>query len=258
MTARPRVHRPGGHDRRPLDADRRLRCSTALRIVDGDQPRDPVRRTGQCDRRVPAEPFRRSSTMPCRTSSRSSSSPGSSAAASRRRPTASPTSARRQADPGGAPTREGHPRRSGGHRRDLHAARRCPCEAAGAGPADRRDRRLGQPLATVERRDALPARAGLRRGADQPQRAKVLGRPTFATLEEATAATGTFDIVDVFRRPEHAPDIARSAVAAHAGALWLQLGVVNWEAAAIAQAAGMPIVMDRCTRIEHHRIHAIR
>ena len=73
-------------------------------------------------------------------------------------------------------------------------------------------------------------------------------------LEEATAATGRFDIVDVFRRPEHTPDIARSAVATGAGALWLQLGVVNWEAAQIAHDAGLPVVMDRCTAIEYRRI----
>ena len=68
------------------------------------------------------------------------------------------------------------------------------------------------------------------------------------------AATGPFDIVDVFRRPEHTPEIARSAVETGSGALWLQLGVVNWEAARIANEAGLPVVMDRCTAIEHRRI----
>ncbi len=83
---------------------------------------------------------------------------------------------------------------------------------------------------------------------------EVLGVRSYPSLEEATAATGTFDLVDVFRRPEHTPDIARSAVAGGAGALWLQLGVVNWEAARIAHEAGLPVVMDRCTAIEHRRI----
>jgi predicted CoA-binding protein len=83
---------------------------------------------------------------------------------------------------------------------------------------------------------------------------EVLGRRAYASLEEATDATGTFDLVDVFRRPEHTPDIARSAVASGAGALWLQLGVVNWDAARIAHQAGLPVVMDRCTAIEHRRI----
>jgi hypothetical protein len=84
----------------------------------------------------------------------------------------------------------------------------------------------------------------------------VLGRSSYATLEEAVEATGPFDIVDVFRRPEYAPDVARAAVSTGAGALWLQLGVVSWEAAAIASAAGLPVVMDRCTAIEHRRIRA--
>jgi uncharacterized protein len=83
---------------------------------------------------------------------------------------------------------------------------------------------------------------------------EVLGERAYGTLEDAVAATGRFDIVDVFRRPEHTPDIARSAVATGCGALWLQLGVINWEAAQIASDAGLPVVMDRCTAIEHRRI----
>jgi predicted CoA-binding protein len=83
---------------------------------------------------------------------------------------------------------------------------------------------------------------------------EVLGQRSYPSLEEATDATGAFDLVDVFRRPEHTPDIARSAVATGAGALWFQLGVVNWEAAQIANDAGLPIVMDRCTAIEHRRL----
>ena len=89
-----------------------------------------------------------------------------------------------------------------------------------------------------------------------PRCDEVLGQRSYGTLEEASHATGRFDLVDVFRRPEHTPDIARSAVATGAGALWLQLGVVNWEAARIAHDAGLPVVMDRCTRIEHRRIAA--
>lgn len=83
---------------------------------------------------------------------------------------------------------------------------------------------------------------------------EILGRPCFPDLASAVAAGGPFDIVDVFRRPEAAPEIAREAVAVHAGALWLQLGVVSWEAARIAVDAGMPVVMDRCTRIEHEAL----
>lgn len=84
-----------------------------------------------------------------------------------------------------------------------------------------------------------------------PSVAEVLGRPTFPDIVDATRATGRFDIVDVFRRPDAAPEAARQAVEAGAGALWLQLGVVSWEAARIAAEAGMPVVMDRCAKIEH-------
>ena len=86
-----------------------------------------------------------------------------------------------------------------------------------------------------------------------PNADKVLGVRAYPTLEDGAAATGPFDIVDVFRRPEHTPDIARSAIATRSLALWMQLGVVNWEAAEIAHEAGLPVVMDRCTAIEHRR-----
>jgi len=62
------------------------------------------------------------------------------------------------------------------------------------------------------------------------------------------------DIVDVFRRPEYLPQIARDAVAKGARILWCQLGVVNLEAATLAQAAGMTVVMDRCPAIEYGRL----
>ncbi len=86
-----------------------------------------------------------------------------------------------------------------------------------------------------------------------PNADTVMGVPSYRTLEEA-AALGAIDIVDVFRRPEYTPDIARSAVAVAARAVWLQLGVVNWEAAQIAHDAGLAVVMDRCTAIELRRI----
>lgn len=91
-----------------------------------------------------------------------------------------------------------------------------------------------------------------------PTTDSVLGRTAYPTLEDATAATGAFDMVDVFRRPEHTPDVARSAVAIKAKSLWLQLGVVNWEAAQIARDGGLEVVMDRCTAIEERRRRFLR
>ncbi len=89
-----------------------------------------------------------------------------------------------------------------------------------------------------------------------PMRDEVLGLACYPTLEAAVAATGPFDIVDVFRRPEFTPDIARSAVATGCGSLWLQLGVVNAEAARIAHAGGLAVVMDRCTAVVHRHAPA--
>jgi predicted CoA-binding protein len=87
-----------------------------------------------------------------------------------------------------------------------------------------------------------------------PNERDVLGQPAFRTLIEAAEATGPFDIVDVFRRSELCLPHAEEAVATGAGCLWLQLGVINWEAAAIASAGGLSVVMDRCTAIEHRAL----
>lgn len=71
--------------------------------------------------------------------------------------------------------------------------------------------------------------------------------PSLADLPEVP------DIVDVFRRPDDCPGIAREAVAAGAKTLWLQLGIVSDEAAEVAAAAGLDVVMNRCVKIEHAR-----
>ncbi len=59
------------------------------------------------------------------------------------------------------------------------------------------------------------------------------------------------DLVDVFRRPEYCPDVARDAVAAGAKALWLQSGIVSAEAREIAESAGLDYVEDECTKVVH-------
>jgi predicted CoA-binding protein len=92
-----------------------------------------------------------------------------------------------------------------------------------------------------------------------PNERTVLEQPCFPTLEAAVVGTGgkPFDIVDVFRRPEHAPDIARSAVALGCGTLWLQQRVISPEAAQIAHDGGLTVVMDRCSAIEHRHLRSL-
>jgi predicted CoA-binding protein len=87
-----------------------------------------------------------------------------------------------------------------------------------------------------------------------PGERDVLGVAAFRSLREAVDATGPVDIVDVFRRAELCVPHAREAVEVGARVLWLQLGVVSWEAARIAHDGGLLVVMDRCTAIEHRRI----
>lgn len=87
-----------------------------------------------------------------------------------------------------------------------------------------------------------------------PNERAVLGVTAYPSLAEATAATGTFDLVDVFRRPELCVLHAHEAVASGARTFWLQLGVVNWEAAGVASSGGLAVVMNRCTAIEVRRV----
>jgi len=87
-----------------------------------------------------------------------------------------------------------------------------------------------------------------------PRATAVDGVTAYATLAEAVAETGPFDIIDVFRRAELCPAHAQEAVDAGARCLWLQLGIVEWEAARIAHEAGLSVVMDRCLSVEWRRL----
>jgi predicted CoA-binding protein len=77
------------------------------------------------------------------------------------------------------------------------------------------------------------------------------GLPAYPSLD---ALPESPDIVDVFRRSEFAVEVASAAVAVGAGALWLQIGVISDEAARIAEAGGLDVVMDRCLLVEHREV----
>ncbi len=83
-----------------------------------------------------------------------------------------------------------------------------------------------------------------------PRETTILGNKSYASLSEIPEPV---DTVDVFRRPELVPAIAEEAVAIGARCLWMQFGVINQEAAEIAEAGGLHVVMDKCMKVEHAR-----
>jgi predicted CoA-binding protein len=83
-----------------------------------------------------------------------------------------------------------------------------------------------------------------------PREKEVLGQPCYASLRDVP---GPVDIVDIFRDPSAVPALVEEAIAIGAKVIWMQLGVVHFEAAKRARDAGLEVVMDRCMKIEHAR-----
>lgn len=83
-----------------------------------------------------------------------------------------------------------------------------------------------------------------------PRESEILGQPSYRSLLDVPVPV---DVVNVFRAPDALPAIASEAVKIGAGALWCQFTVINEEGARIAEAAGLPVIMDRCIKVEHAR-----
>jgi len=94
-------------------------------------------------------------------------------------------------------------------------------------------------------------RAGFRIIPVNPNETEVLGEKCYARLEDVPEKV---DMVNVFRRPEHVPEIVESAIRIGAKSLWLQEGVVHERAAHRAREAGLEVVMDRCILKEHRKL----
>jgi len=84
-----------------------------------------------------------------------------------------------------------------------------------------------------------------------PKAEEILGEKAYPDLNSIPEK---IDVVDIFRRPEHVPPVVEEAIKVGAKTVWMQLGVVNKEAARRAHEAGLNVVMDRCMLREHKRL----
>jgi len=85
-----------------------------------------------------------------------------------------------------------------------------------------------------------------------PNGGAVLGVPVHPDLAGA-ATTRPIDVVNVFRRSEHIPALVDDIIAVKPALVWLQAGIRNDEAAGRLEAAGIPVVQDRCIMVDHRR-----
>ena len=94
---------------------------------------------------------------------------------------------------------------------------------------------------TAEGYDVIPV---------NPREQEILGRTCYPSLRDVP---GPIEVVDIFREPSAVPALVDEAIAIGANVIWMQLGVIQEEAAQRAHAAGLEVVMDRCMKIEHAR-----
>jgi predicted CoA-binding protein len=88
-----------------------------------------------------------------------------------------------------------------------------------------------------------------------PTIAQIDGVAAYPSLSAYTQANGAPDIVDVFRKPSEVVPLVQEAIAVGAKAIWFQYGVINEEAIALADKAGLDVVVDRCMKVESARFN---
>jgi predicted CoA-binding protein len=83
-----------------------------------------------------------------------------------------------------------------------------------------------------------------------PGFAEILGRPCYPDLQ---SVPGAIDMVDIFRRPEEVLPVVQAAIAKKVRVVWMQEGIVNEEAAELAERQGLVVIMDRCVKSDHQQ-----
>lgn len=91
-----------------------------------------------------------------------------------------------------------------------------------------------------------------------PKHDMILGVRAYPDLLAAREAEGPIDIVDIFRAPEHVPPHVDEAIEIGTRLIWMQKGVVHEDAARSARAAGIPVVMDECIKVQHQELRRQR
>jgi hypothetical protein len=86
-----------------------------------------------------------------------------------------------------------------------------------------------------------------------PTLTEIDGIAAYPTLAAYVEQRGAPDVVDVFRKPTEVVGVVNDAIAAGAKAIWFQYGVINDEAIALADQAGLDVIVDRCMKVEHAR-----
>lgn len=81
-----------------------------------------------------------------------------------------------------------------------------------------------------------------------PGQTEILGEKCYPDLH---AVPDRIDIVNIFRRSEHVEPVVRDAIAIQAKAVWMQQGIINEQAARLAELNGLVVVMDRCISVDH-------